>query len=70
MHADDASVVGALRAGALGYLVKGADRAELLRAIQSVAAGDAVYGAPIANRIVGLLSGAQPGSAFPELTDR
>jgi DNA-binding NarL/FixJ family response regulator len=71
MHADDDSVFAALRAGAKGYLIKGADGAELVRAIQTVAAGDAVYGAPIASRIVQLLTGppATP-PAFPELTDR
>jgi DNA-binding NarL/FixJ family response regulator len=71
MHADDDSVFAALQAGARGYLIKGADGAELVRAIQTVAAGDAVYGAPIATRIVQLLTGAAPRTAaFPELTDR
>jgi DNA-binding NarL/FixJ family response regulator len=71
MHADDDSVFAALRAGAKGYLIKGADGAELVRAIQTVAAGDAVYGAPIASRIVQLLTGEQSRpAAFPELTDR
>lgn len=71
MHEDDDSVLAALRAGARGYLVKGAERAELVRAIESVAAGDAVYGQSVANRIVALLTGAatQP-TAFPELTPR
>jgi len=71
MHEDDESVLAALRAGARGYVVKGADRAELIRAIESVAAGDAVYGKSVANRIVGLLSGAATeAAAFPELTSR
>ena len=70
MHADDDSVFAALRAGARGYLIKGADGAELVRAIQTVAAGDAVYGAAVANRIVAHLSGAPKEAAFPELTDR
>ena len=70
MHADDASVLAALRAGARGYLIKGADRAELVRAIVTVAAGDAVYGAPVAGRIVDLLSGVGATTTFPELTDR
>ena len=71
MHADDDSVLAALLAGARGYLIKGADGAELVRAIQAVAAGDAIYGAQIAHRIVGLLSGAGArGPAFPDLTDR
>lgn len=70
MHADDESVFAALRAGARGYLIKGADGAELVRAIQTVAAGDAVYGAAVANRIVAHLTGAPREAAFPELTDR
>ncbi len=70
MHADDASVLAALRAGARGYLIKGADRAELVRAIVSVAEGEAVYGAPIAGRIVDLLSGAPDAPSFPDLTGR
>lgn len=73
MHADDETVFAALRAGARGYLIKGAEGAELVRAIESVVAGDAVYGAPIANRIMAaLVSGRGPAEAaqFPELTGR
>jgi DNA-binding NarL/FixJ family response regulator len=71
MHADDESVFGALRAGAHGYLLKGADRAELVRAIQSVAAGEAVYGAPVAARIMAFFTGGQAVTpAFPDLTER
>ena len=71
MHADDDSVLEALRAGARGYLIKGADGAELVRGIESVAAGDAVYGAPVANRIRALLTGTTTAApAFPELTER
>lgn len=73
MHADDESLFAALRAGARGYLLKGADRAELVRAIKSVAAGEAVYGSAVATRIVDFFTGAQKEFAaqvFPELTDR
>jgi DNA-binding NarL/FixJ family response regulator len=73
MHADDESLFAALRAGARGYLLKGADRAELVRAILSVAAGEAVYGASVASRIVDFFTGAHKDYAakvFPELTDR
>src|SRR3954469_8543680 len=71
MHADDESVFAALRAGARGYLIKGADGTELVRAIETVAAGDAVYGAAVAGRIVALLSETRaPATAFPGLTDR
>ena len=73
MHSDDESLFAALRAGARGYLLKGADRAELVRAILSVAGGEAVYGAAIASRIVDFFTGGQQeyaAHAFPELTDR
>jgi DNA-binding NarL/FixJ family response regulator len=73
MHDDDDAVYAALRAGARGYLLKGAERAEIVRAILAVAAGDAVYGRAVARRIVDALStrGRQthpPG--LPQLTPR
>ncbi|HUR13990.1 MAG TPA: response regulator transcription factor [Mycobacteriales bacterium] len=73
LHEDDESLFAALRAGARGYLLKGADRAELVRAILSVASGEAVYGAAVASRIVQFFTGAREEYAaqvFPELTDR
>ena len=73
LHEDDESLFAALRAGARGYLLKGADRAELVRAILSVAAGEAVYGPPVASRIVQFFTGARDEYAakvFPDLTDR
>lgn len=74
MDADDDSVLAALRAGARGYVLKGARRAELVRAIRSVVAGDAILGAGIAGRLVGYLAGAAPSgpraALFPELTAR
>jgi DNA-binding NarL/FixJ family response regulator len=73
LHEDDESLFAALRAGARGYLLKGADRAELVRAILSVAAGEAVYGPAVASRIVQFFTGARDEYAaqvFPELTDR
>ena len=71
MHADDDSVFAALRAGAKGYLIKGADGTELVRAIETVAAGDAVYGAAVAGRIIGLLNDPpRAAEPFPELTGR
>lgn len=59
MHEDDAHVFAALRAGARGYLVKGADGAEIVRAVYSVASGEAVYGGAVARRIVAFYSGRQ-----------
>lgn len=74
MHEDDAHVFAALRAGARGYLVKGADAAEIVRAVYSVASGEAVYGGAVARRIVAFYSGGQVESpvarAFPDLTPR
>jgi DNA-binding NarL/FixJ family response regulator len=74
MHEDDEHVFAALRAGARGYLVKGADGAQIVRAVQSVASGDAVYGTPVARRIIAFFAGEQAGPssvrAFPDLTPR
>jgi DNA-binding NarL/FixJ family response regulator len=74
MHEDDEHLFAALRAGARGYLVKGADAQEIERAVLAVAAGDAVYGGSVARRIVTFLAAEQPGPpaivAFPELTPR
>lgn len=74
MHEDDEHVFAALRAGARGYLVKGADGEEIVRAVHSVASGEAVYGGAVARRIVAFYSGRQAESpaarAFPDLTPR
>jgi DNA-binding NarL/FixJ family response regulator len=74
MHEDDEHVFAALRAGALGYIVKGSDGEEIVRAVRAVASGDAVYGGSVARRIVAFYSGRQLDShserAFPELTPR
>jgi DNA-binding NarL/FixJ family response regulator len=73
MHVDDESVFAAMRAGALGYLLKGADGPELVRAVLAVAHGDAFYGAAVARRIVAFYSGAHQrytAQAFPDLTPR
>ena len=71
MHEDDASLFGALRAGARGYLLKGADREEIVRAVLAVAGGDAVYGGAVARRVVDALTGTGARTpAFPELTER
>jgi DNA-binding NarL/FixJ family response regulator len=70
MHADDDSIVRALRAGARGYLLKGAGRDELVRAVLAVAAGEATYDAAVARRIVDVYTGARAAVPFPELTPR
>jgi len=72
MDGGDESVLAAVRAGARGYVVKGAQRAELFRAIRAVAAGEAIFGPGIARRLATYLSpplAARP-TPFPELSDR
>ena len=72
MLEDDDSVFAAMRAGARGYLLKGAEQAEVLRAIRAVANGEAIFGPGIARRVMGLFSAEKPQApqAFPELTER
>jgi DNA-binding NarL/FixJ family response regulator len=63
----------ALRAGAKGYLLKGADQDEIVRAIRAVAAGDTVLGNPVAAQLVDRLDGHGTPSAltpFADLTRR
>lgn len=70
---DDTSVFPAVRAGARGYLLKNADGAELLRAVQTVAAGGVVFSAGIAGRVLNYLSAPPPElprGVFDELTPR
>lgn len=68
----DDSVFAAVRAGARGYLLKGADRAEIHRALTAVAHGEVVFSASIAPRVLAYFATGRTGSAspFPELTDR
>jgi DNA-binding NarL/FixJ family response regulator len=73
MHDDDETVFAAIRAGARGYLLKGAQRSELLRAVRAVASGEAIFGPGVARRLVSFFERPTPGvdaAAFPELTDR
>ncbi len=73
MFEDDDSVFAALRAGARGYLLKGADKAEIVRAICGVANGDAIFGPAIAQRLIAFFAAPQMPvvpPVLPELTDR
>jgi DNA-binding NarL/FixJ family response regulator len=69
---DDDSVFAAMRAGARGYLVKGASQQEIVRAITAVAAGEAIFGPGVARRVLRYFASppaaAQP--AFPALSPR
>ena len=67
----DDAVMAAMRAGARGYVVKGSDRDEVLRAIRAVGAGDAIFSSGIADRLASLLvAGPSTSRAFPDLTER
>jgi DNA-binding NarL/FixJ family response regulator len=70
MHEDDDSVFAALRAGARGYILKGAPKADVLRAIWAVAAGEAIFSPAIARRLMGFFAAPRTAALFPELTDR
>jgi len=78
MLEDDASVFAAMRAGARGYVLKGAHHGEILQAIRAIATGQAVFGPAIATRMMNFFQGLnQPApktgnvvQAFPELTER
>jgi DNA-binding NarL/FixJ family response regulator len=70
MFDDDDSVLAAIRAGALGYVLKGADADQVIRAIVSVAAGEAIFGPGLARRALRLLSAEPPEPPFTQLTRR
>jgi DNA-binding NarL/FixJ family response regulator len=77
MLEDDDSVFAAMCAGARGYILKGADKAEVLKTIHAVADGEALFGPAIARRLTRFFNVANSSSqqtfqtkTFPELTER
>ena len=75
MLEDNDSLFAAMCAGARGYILKGADNAEVLKTIRAVADGQALFGSAIAGRLTTFFrqsgpAGAQGGSPFPDLTER
>jgi DNA-binding NarL/FixJ family response regulator len=73
MFEDDASVFTAMRAGARGYILKDAEKADLLRAIRAVGSGEAIFSPAIATRLIDFFSAPRPAAppqVFPELTER
>lgn len=73
MFDDDRTVFSAMRAGARGYVLKGASYAEMLRAIGAVGSGEAIFSPGVAVRLVEYFAQMQPKApapAFPELSDR
>jgi DNA-binding NarL/FixJ family response regulator len=71
MFDDDDSVFAAMRAGARGYVLKGAEQQEIARAITAVAAGEAIFGPGVATRVLAYFTAPpQTPTKFPELTAR
>jgi len=70
MFDDDDSVFAAMRAGARGYLLKGSNQAEVVRAVHVVGSGSAVFGPAIASRVMDYFSRRPTKTSFPQLTDR
>lgn len=71
MFDDDYSVLAAMRAGARGYVLKGAQQDEIVRAIHAVAAGEAIFGPGIARLVLGLVNSPSAAEApFQDLTSR
>jgi DNA-binding NarL/FixJ family response regulator len=71
---DDDSVFAAMRAGARGYLLKGADAEEMVRAVRAVAHGEAIFSPSVAQRLMGFFAAPRAATAaapmLPELTER
>jgi DNA-binding NarL/FixJ family response regulator len=76
MFDNDESVFAAMRAGARGYLLKGASKDEIVHAIRAVAYGEAVFGPALARRMqsyfadVSRLAKQTPPDTLPDLTER
>lgn len=72
MLEDDTAVFAAMRAGARGYILKGSAPQDIIRAIRTVAAGEVIFGAALANRMGHFFTAGRAGEAhpFPDLTTR
>lgn len=75
LHDDDETVFAAVAAGASGYLLKGAEQEDIDRAVRGLAAGEAVFGAGVAERVLKYFRGGgstqtAESEAFPELSRR
>ncbi|MGZ8736883.1 MAG: response regulator [Nocardioides sp.] len=70
MHDDEESVHRALRAGARGYVLKGAAQGAIVRAIHALVEGDAVLHGSVGQRVLRAATAVTPSPAFPSLTAR
>lgn len=73
MFEDDTSVFTAMKSGARGYVLKDAQKADMLQAIRAVGRGEAIFSPAIATRLIDFFSAPRPVAppqAFPDLTER
>ena len=72
MFDDDDSLFAAMRAGAHGYLLKGAEQEEIARAVRAIAAGEVIFGPGVAERVLHQINtpAARTSAPFPSLTAR
>jgi len=71
MFENEAAVFAAMRAGARGYLLKGARNEQIIRAVRVIGDGEAIFSPAIATRVLSLLGTATPrDESFPQLTLR
>lgn len=70
MFDEDAMVADALRAGARGYLLKGADQDEIERAIRAVAGGDMIFTQAVAQRVLANLTAPRESPVLAGLSPR
>ena len=70
MSDDDDTILSAMRAGARGYLLKGADQDEIDRAIRAVVAGEAIFSSSVATRVLAQFAQRPVSAPFPQLTSR
>ena len=70
MYNDDEMLLAALKAGARGYLLKGASHSELAQALRSIVTGGAVFGTGVADHVLDRLAGRATPNPFPQLTRR
>jgi len=65
MHEDEESVFAAMRAGARGYILKGAEQDEVIGAIRAFSRGEAIFGPSVAQRVLQLFAAGKPAQPFP-----
>jgi DNA-binding NarL/FixJ family response regulator len=73
MSEDDASMFAAMQAGARGYVLKDAQKEDMLRAILAIGHGEAIFSPAVATRLINFFAAPRPTmppQVFPELTDR